>query len=212
MADWARTPTERRGFGALDALEAQGWLVLTPRVRRPATEYDEAGVDHVVVGPTGAYALDVQDWPGSLTVRNDLLRVDERSRDRVVRETVSLVAELAAVVPTDLRTHVHPVVVVDRVDPVLLTTRDVLVCSWASLAAAVTGRPAVWGPGQVAFASVMLRGRLEAAGEASAGDPYARYHDVVRPRPRRASVPDPRAAASAPALADRLREAFRSRS
>jgi hypothetical protein len=203
MADWAGTAVRRCGIGVLDALGARGWLVLTPR-RRPLTEYDEAGVDHVVVGPTGAYALDVKDWPGSITVRNELLRVDERSRDRVVRDTLSLIEELAAVVPGDLRPHVHPVVVLDRDEPLSLTTRDVLVCSWPSLVDALTRRTAVWGPRHVAFAAVMLRGRLDLQGDDPAGD------DGEEPeRPRRASavIPD-RGSARVPALADRLRAAF----
>jgi hypothetical protein len=163
VVTWTGQRPGHQARAALAELERRGWLVMTPDMpwRSDDSDADDgAGVDHVVLGPTGGYLLEVKGWPGRVSVRNDLLRVEERSRDRLLRETVSRTGALAADVPVDLKAHVRPVLLLDRDESLELVSRDVLVCSWPSLVDALVRRPAVWGPQHIAFVAVMLRRRL----------------------------------------------------
>jgi hypothetical protein len=150
--------------------------VLSPPGAEPV---DDVRIDHVLVGPTGAFALDVRDWPGRITVRNDLLREDDRSRDHLARETVAAVARLATALPIDLRAQVHPVVVLRRDEPLELTARTLLVCSSGSLVRALTRREPVWSRDHIEFVTAMLRARIDPDGAPV----------VAQARPRRATVP-----------------------
>jgi hypothetical protein len=155
----------------LEALDAREWRVVGP-------PYSAGEIDYVAVGPTGAFVVAHQDWPGRITVRNELLREDERSRDRLVQETAAAVEALATALPVDLRTEVHPVIVLIRDEPLVLTTRNVLVCSSASFVPALTRGAPVWGPDHIAFVAAVLHGRL--ARQAT--------DDLALPRPRRATA------------------------
>jgi hypothetical protein len=180
MVDRTTTRATPEALSGLRELAAHGWQILSRPDAEPA---QHVRIDHVVVGPAGAFALDVRDWPGAVTVRNELLRVDERSRDHLVRETVAAAAALATAIPIDLRAHVHPVVVLRRDEPLELTARTLLVCSSRSLVPALTEREPVWSPGHVEFVAALLGARIDPAGAPV----------LPRVRPRRATVPLQRA-------------------
>ena len=220
MVARATTGTRTEGLRGLSELAARGWTVISS----PPGPTDPVCIGHVAVGPTGAFALDVRDWPGQVTVRNDLLRENDRSRDHLVRETVAVVAGLATALPIDLRAQVRPVLVLARDEPLELTAGTLLVCSTGSLVRALTQRETVWSPDHVEFVTALLRARIDPDGapevprarprrgiaavpaqRSGPPDHLARAGDRASGQPRRQSLP-------LGSVANRVRAAFRPRS
>jgi hypothetical protein len=83
LAPWQRARREHeRATVLLDALEPAGFRCL----HRVDTGYGD--VDHVVVGPTGAFAIETTHWTGVVRTRRDRLicgfRDEEKARRRAV--------------------------------------------------------------------------------------------------------------------------------
>jgi hypothetical protein len=136
---------ERATAAVLDALPSEKWRVLhdVPWPGRP-----RANLDHVVVGPPGAFIIDSKNWSGSVTVRDGVLRQDRYSRQAVVTSAV----EAGRAVSRLLRTTSCPVssvLCLVRDDDIAATVDGVLVCSTANLVDLLMSRPAVLADVQV---------------------------------------------------------------
>ena len=168
------TQSHLHARAALAALDPDEWTVL-PDLRWPGQPFDE--VDQVVVGPGGVFVVDCRPWQGRVTVRNELLRVEERSHDLYVRETLAAAATLAGLLPAEYHGLVRAVVCLTRQPALTLTSRGALVCGPANLVATLaTGAPRL-GPEHVAYVVSVIRAGIRLATE----------QEVVAalPRPRR---------------------------
>jgi hypothetical protein len=87
---------EQATADALKLLPRDAWTVFHD-VRWPGRRY--ANVDHVVVGPPGVFVIDSKNWSGSVTVRDDVLRQDGRSRERYVAAAADSALAVAELVP-----------------------------------------------------------------------------------------------------------------
>src|SRR3546814_15778766 len=65
----------------LQPLLDQGWVVLHD-VAWPGRP--RANIDHVVIGPGGAFVIDSKNWSGAIAVRDQVLRQNGRSREMAV--------------------------------------------------------------------------------------------------------------------------------
>ena len=74
----------------LPSLIDHGFVMLSQR-RMPAAH---VGLDYVLIGPPGVFALEVKEWPGFVSVSDDDIFVDGRKRvgvvDRVLRAATAL--------------------------------------------------------------------------------------------------------------------------
>lgn len=83
---------ERRVAAALSALP-EAWMVLHDRLLSPGLS--GVNLDHVVVGPSGAYFIDAKNWKGSITAWEGNLYQHTGPRD--ARQSVSKHQEIAKV-------------------------------------------------------------------------------------------------------------------
>lgn len=121
---------------ALQALPG-GWRVLND-VRWPGRRY--ANIDHVVIGPTGVYIIDSKLWAGTITVVNDVLRVNGYKRETVVAGVADSAIAVAEQVPGLDPFLVKPVLCFVRDQDLSGSVRDVLVCSTSDLVPTLTSR------------------------------------------------------------------------
>lgn len=166
-------------LGALERLDAARWYAL-PDVAWPDRPPGTHG--RVAVGPTGVFVLVDHGWTGRVSVRNALLRVDDRSRDLYVGDAVELAASVAALLPVDFRAHVRAVICLTRQAGVDLTNRDVLVCAPDTIAEVLQRGPLLLHHEHRAYVESVVRAamRLETEGVVV----------TVRDRPRRPGDPD----------------------
>jgi hypothetical protein len=105
-------PTGLSGMlGLLERLDTGRWYTLPDLAwtgRPPGTH------GRVVIGPTGVFLLTDHPWAGAVSVHDQELRVDGRSRDLYVGDAVEAAASVAALLPVDLRAHVHAVLCLTR--------------------------------------------------------------------------------------------------
>lgn len=152
----------------------------------------ERGAQHVVVGPTGVFVIGEQAWTGRLSVRNDLLRVDERSRDVYLRDLIDAASSLQDLLPAEYRSWVRPVLCLTRQGAVSLRHRGVLVCGGPNLAETLSRGDAVLGADHRAYLESVVRAgmRLSTDGVVVA----------VRERPRhpRSGIPSQRIRSARP--------------
>lgn len=155
----------------------EGWSMLSSR-----SDPDRADTthDYVLVGPAGLFVIDVHLMPGSISVRNGILRHEERSQAGRVEEVVRAAAALAAHLPMDYRPDVYPVLILMRGDPLLCRSGGALVSSPRVGVAALGQSPVVWTSEQVAYVAAIVRAALD--GEAQA------IPEIRRPR-RPRSIP-----------------------
>lgn len=129
--------------GALDALAWRGWVVLHD-VARPGRR--RATIDHVLVGPGGVFVTSRKKWPGPVAIVDGELRLAGRASQREVTDVVEAAAEVLALVPD---VPVHPVLCLERHQPVTGWVRNVMLCASSNVEEILTTRPAVLGPEQV---------------------------------------------------------------
>lgn len=101
----------------------------------------KANVDHLVIGPSGAFIIDTKNWSGSITATKGVLRQNGYSRATAVdgvREAARAVAALAPSVSPKVFTPVLCFVGGNGVDADL---GGVLLCRVESLLALLMGRP-----------------------------------------------------------------------
>lgn len=151
---------EQATAAALDVLPKESWTVFHD-VRWPGRKY--ANVDHVAVGPTGVFVIDSKNWSGSITVRDNVLRQNGRSRESTVAGAAEAALAVVGVTPVVMPEHVQPVLCFVRDDRLTGWARDVMVCSTANLVEMLTTRPEVLPPHIVNEACLQLDARLHSA-------------------------------------------------
>ncbi|MCW2849529.1 MAG: hypothetical protein JWR90_3503 [Marmoricola sp.] len=171
---------EQATAAALDVLPKESWTVFHD-VRWPGRKY--ANVDHVAVGPTGVFVIDSKNWSGSITVRDNVLRQNGRSRESTVAGAAEAAIAVVGVTPVVMPEHVQPVLCFVRDDRLTGWTRDVMVCSTANLVEMLTTRTEVLPPHIVSEACLQLDAMLRSATAPAAALPRGR---AVAARP---SVP-----------------------
>jgi hypothetical protein len=134
-------PTGLSGMlGLLERLDAARWYTLPDLAwtgRPPGTH------GRVVIGPTGVFLLTDHPWTGVVSIDDAQLRVDGRSRHLYVGDAAEAAASVAALLPAELRAHVHAVLCLTRQDGLDLVSRSVAVCSPDTLAGVLAGGPRV---------------------------------------------------------------------
>lgn len=143
-------------------LLGDGWTVVAARQEDGRIE---APNDFVVVGPAGVFVIDVHHLPGEISVRNDILRHEDRAQDWRLDSVTQSAAALAEHLPEEYRGDVHSMLILMRRDPLLCLCRGAVVSSPRVGAAALAHSPTVWSPEQVDYATAVvgaaLRGDLE---------------------------------------------------
>ncbi len=155
----------------------EGWSMLSSR-NDPAQA--EAINDYVLVGPAGLFVIDVHHMPGPISVRNDILRHEERSQAGRVGDVVRAAAALAEHLPEEYRPDVYPMLILMRGDPLLCRSGGALVSSPRVGVAALGQSPVVWTSEQIEYVAAVMRAAL--GGEAQV------IPEIRRPR-RSRSVP-----------------------
>lgn len=127
---------EVRTGRALDALP-QGYIVLHD-LRMPSSR---ANLDHVVIGPTGAFSVETKNYSSDVVIRRGVARCAGRSMDKVVEQAKRQEQALAKT----LGCRVHPVVCVQgavvRVQGLFSTplVEGVRFCSGRRLVGVISG-------------------------------------------------------------------------
>jgi hypothetical protein len=150
-----------------------------------------AHIDHVAVGPSGVFVIASQCWSGQIRVDEDVLREDGRSRERAVASVAEAALQVGQM--SSRLAVTHPVICVDTDDAVAGRSREVLLCSTASVVETLTSRGAVLTPAQVDAAADELaeQFRRTALAHAPAIPQPRRPGELDRPR-QQAPVPETR--------------------
>lgn len=138
--------------GALEALAWRGWVVLGDRTRRGG-----ATLDHVLIGPGGVFVVSRLRWPGPVAVVDGELHLAGRPSPRDISDVSEAAGEVLAMVP---EVPVHPVLCLERHEPVTGWVRNVMVCGSSNVEEILTTRPSVLGPEQVRQVADVLEARL----------------------------------------------------
>jgi len=144
----------------LAALAPEEWTVLHD-VRWPGRGC--ANVDHVVIGPSGVFVIDVRAWDGRISVRGDELRQNGRVREMAVVGAAEAAQQVARVAGSVDPRHVKPVLCFVRDEQLVGWTYDVLVCSTATLLTMLLSRPTVLTPVQRGKVALELDASLRTA-------------------------------------------------
>jgi len=140
--------------GALEALAWRGWVVLRDRMR-PGR--GGGTLDHVLVGPGGVFVTSRKRWPGPVAVVDGELHLAGRPRPSDINEVSEAAAEVLVLVPD---VPVHPVLCLERHQPVTGWVRNVMLCASSNAEEVLTVRPTVLGPEQVRQVADVLSARL----------------------------------------------------
>jgi Nuclease-related domain len=174
---------EEATAAALAQLPTDTWTVFND-VKWPGRRY--ANVDHIVVGPPGVFVIDSKNWSGRVTVADDVLRQDGRSRQRDVAGAAEAGLAVAGLVQLLEPSLVHPVLCFVRDDELSGWARDVMVCSTSNVVAMLTSRPDVLAEHQVNQLGLDLDLGLRDAGLAAAvvprPDPWSRPRTSIQQR------------------------------
>ncbi len=163
-----------------------------------------ANIDHVLVGPGGIFVIDSKNWSGRITVEEGRLRQNGRSREKAVASCADAslaVAELAG----PHADKVFPVLCFVTEEPLTGWSRDVLVCSTATLTTMLLTRPTVLDPDASTDAWFRLDAQLRAATTAWP----ARSPGVAAGTRRHSPARQPRPSASSRRAAARGKKALR---
>jgi hypothetical protein len=139
-------------------------------VRWPGRRY--ANIDHVVVGPTGVYIIDSKLWAGTITVVNDVLRVNGYKRETVVAGVADSAIAVAEQVPGLDPFIVKPVLCFVRDQDLSGSVRDVLVCSTSNVVRTLASRATLLDEAGIRNVHAWLSRSLQSAAAASATPPW----------------------------------------
>jgi len=104
-----------------------------------------ANIDHILVGPGGIFVIDSKNWSGRISLQSGRLRQNGRSREKAVAGCADAglaIAELAG----PHAGKVFPVLCFTTDEPLTGWSRDVMVCSTATLSQLLLSRPTVLQP------------------------------------------------------------------
>ncbi len=122
----------------LGTLPFDEWRVFH-HVRRPGRRM--LRLDHVVVGPSGVFVIDDQPWDGDITIERGVLRQNGRRRDRFSAAVADAALAVRALLPHIEKPAIHPVLCLNRDEPVFGWSGSVMICSTANLASFLLSRP-----------------------------------------------------------------------
>lgn len=162
---------EQETAAALSALPADRWTAFHD-VHWPGRRY--ANIDHVVVGPGGVFVIDSKNWSGAITVRDDVLRQNGRSRETTVAAAAEAALAIAGITAALPPQRIQPVLCFVRDDELTGWARDVMVCSTSNLVHLLLSRPEVIDESQVRRAALELDVSLAAATEPQVSVPAPR--------------------------------------
>ena len=117
-----RAARDEPAGGHLKGLEESGYVVLHARVLPGG----RMRLDHLVIGPTGVYAVEVKAWSGQLAVEGERLYVDGRRRDGITEASARVAATVQDLLVGDLKplgVQVVPVMCFPRSDAALFSRR-----------------------------------------------------------------------------------------
>jgi hypothetical protein len=136
-----------------------------------------------VIGPGGVFVIDSKHWNGTVTVVDEVLRQNGRSREK----TVAGVADAALAVTSVIgQVPAVPVLCFVRDEPIAGWARDVMVCSTANVNEMLTSRPPVLHAATIArLLPVLTRGLFPATAAAASPAPGAPVRDPWRAGPSR---------------------------
>jgi len=129
---------ERATADVLSGLPSTEWTVFHD-LPWPGRRY--ANVDHVVVGPPGVFVIDSKNWSGAITVKDQILRQNNRSREKTVVGAVESALAVSGTIHIVGPDHVHPVICFVREGPITGRARNVLICSTANVLNLLLTRP-----------------------------------------------------------------------
>jgi hypothetical protein len=175
---------EEATAAALAALPAESWTVFHD-LRWPGRRF--ANVDHIVVGPPGVFVVDSKNWSGTISVRENVLRQNGRSRQETVAGAADSALAVAQLVPLLRPDVVRPVLCFVREEQMTGWARDVRVCSTPNLVEMLLSRPGVLTPDEVRDVSleldVDLRPALTSVEGSGSRKPTSRPQRSTAPRP-----------------------------
>lgn len=178
---------EQATADALTALPAERWTVMHD-VRWPGRPV--AIIDHVVIGPSGVFVIDSENWSGSIIVRDDAVRQEGRSRPQTVVGAADAALAVATLLPAASPEVVRPVLCFVRDEQLWGLVGDVMVCSTTNVAQMILSRPKVLSDTQVQAAKRELHAALGTATTSAperrttlpASSPSSRHrHQYARP-------------------------------
>jgi hypothetical protein len=160
-------------LGQLDRLDRTSWYSLPDL---PWTGRPPGTRGRVLVGPTGVFLLDHRPWTGRVTVRQDLLRVEGRSRDPYVADLLEAAASVATLLPADYHALVRPVMCLTRQSGLDLLTQHARVCAPDTLGRILDRGPELLSAEERDYVESVVRAAIKLATEGVVVE--------VRPRPR----------------------------
>jgi hypothetical protein len=167
---------------ALKALP-RDWVVMHD-VRWPGRRF--ANIDHVVIGPGGVFVIDSKLWAGSLTIVDDVLRVNGYKRETAVYGVADSAIAVSELIPGIDPYLVKPVLCFVRDQHVTGWLRDVMVCSTANVVGMLTSRSAVLSSERIRELAALFSAQLSPAtrrGTSAASTPPSRVPRTgARPR------------------------------
>jgi hypothetical protein len=140
-----------------DRLASVGWLRFDDV---PWPGRAGATIDHILVGPGGVVAIDVQHWSGKVVVRNGSLKQNGRSRQDSVAAAKAGATATRALLPSSAGRHVLPVLALIRDERLDGRVGEVRVCTASGLLALLGGRKQLLDEGEVAELAALLRLRI----------------------------------------------------
>jgi hypothetical protein len=180
---------EQATADALAALPKQTWTCFHD-VRWPGRKL--ANVDHVVVGPPGVFVIDSKNWSGSISLQDNVLRQNGRSREKDVAAAAESALAVAALAPLLRPDLVKPALCFVRQEELSGWARDVMICSTANVVRMLASRPRVLTDDEVRHLTLDVDAGLRAASAAAPG-PSPRRMPATPARPH---APKPRSRVS----------------
>jgi hypothetical protein len=136
--------------GRLANLIGHGFVVLDDR----GHSFERAWIDHLVIGPTGIFAVDDRPWPGQLEVSDGQLFIDGRARSGVTDEVIAAAAGIGRVLHHELKpvgVTIRPVLNFEHATPAWFATSvgSVLITNGRALIRALRDDQPQLGPATV---------------------------------------------------------------
>lgn len=138
----------------LEALRPDGWVTLhqVPWPGRPA-----AAIAHISIGPGGVVVVEDQDWSGTTTLVDGLLRHDGLRRDLEVEHASAATAQVTALLAPAHRSAARAVLCLSRQDRTPATARGgVVVVGHRQVAGTLRALPHRLSPADVAGVAAHL--------------------------------------------------------